>query len=282
MPIDIRDITDVSGCRRVVSLQIEVWGQDGEIVPASVLVASAKRGGLLIGAYDGDDLAGFVWSMPGWRDGMPTHWSHMLGVRPGARGAGIGERLKVAQRERALSAGIDLIEWTFDPLQAQNAYLNISVLGCIASTYRVDAYGEMSGPLHRGTPTDRLVAEWWIRAPHVIRRMANRTADSGTLTGIRGVDLRQAPKTIAVDEAGKWHRSGSPDTGLDAPRVLLPVPPRFSEMQQQATEIALAWRLAARTVFTAYFARDYRVVDFLRNPDDGGAYLLSRVPAERG
>src|SRR5262245_26800504 len=163
MPFEIRDVADLAGCRAVVDVQIEVWGRDAETVPASLLVASIKRGGILIGAWDDSRLVGFVWSMPGIRNGQPTHWSHMLGVRPEARGEGLGVQLKRAQRDQALAAGVELIEWTFDPLQAVNAHLNLSVLGCESSEYRVNTYGEMSGPLHRGTPTDRLVAEWWLR-----------------------------------------------------------------------------------------------------------------------
>ena len=203
----IRDITDLDHCRQIVEIQAEVWGPDSEIVPASVLIASAKRGGILLGAFDGDRVVGFVWSMPGWRDGQPTQWSHMLGVRPGARGSAIGARLKIAQRERALAANIALIEWTFDPLQAQNAHLNMAVLGCTASAYRVNAYGEMPGPLHRGTPTDRLIAEWWIGTPHVARRLAAFT-DRRRLPVVRAVDLGQAPAAIAVRPAAGWVECG--------------------------------------------------------------------------
>src|SRR5262245_3920361 len=148
--VDLIEIADIAGCRAVVDLQVDVWGRDSETVPASVLMASVRRGGVLIGAWahdaGGRRLCGFVWSMPGWREGVrpapgmdsgncfpessghPTHWSHMLAVAPGARGARLGERLKLAQRERVLARGLDLIEWTFDPLQAQNAYLNVTVL----------------------------------------------------------------------------------------------------------------------------------------------------------
>ena len=260
MTADIRDIDDLAGCRAVVDVQIEVWGRDAETVPASLLAASIKRGCLLVGAWDADRLVGFVWSMPGWRHGRPTQWSHMLGVRPGARGRGLGETLKRAQRERALAAGIDLIEWTFDPLQAANAHLNLSRLGCVASEYRVNAYGEMSGPLHRGTPTDRLIAEWWIRRPDAPAR-----------------DASPATAAIVVRDAGGWVACVSARADLEASTVLVPVPPRFSEMQQQATDLALAWRLAARNVFTGYFERGYRAVDFFLNREhDGGAYLLAR------
>src|SRR5262249_57533487 len=102
-------------------------------------------------------VVGFVWSMPGWKDGQPTHWSHMLAVAPSARGSGLGERLKRAQRDAARAQGVALIEWTFDPLQSLNAHLNMNRLRPIATTYLVNAYGEMPGQLHRGTPTDRLV-----------------------------------------------------------------------------------------------------------------------------
>jgi predicted GNAT superfamily acetyltransferase len=273
----LRDITDIAGCRAVVSIQIEVWGEDGEVVPASVLLASIKRGGILVGAYEGDYLVGFVWSMPGWRDGVPTQWSHMLGVRPIARGAGLGEQLKIAQRDRALATPVDLIEWTFDPLQAQNAHLNMATLGCVATTYRVNTYGEMIGPLHRGTPTDRLVAEWWIRKPHVERRLAARTARAAGHFIARSADVAKAPSAIATRQTGEWLECLSADASLDAPRIAVPIPPRFTELQQQATDAALAWRLMTREIFLAYLSRGYRVVDFFRDLQEGGQYLLAEA-----
>ena len=279
MSIDIRDITDLAGCRAVVGVQEEVWGAESEIVPASLLVASIKRGGILVGAYDGDRLAGFVWSLPAWRDGVNTHWSHMLGVVPDARGRRTGERLKWAQRDRALSQGVDLVEWTFDPLQAPNAHLNLSILGCVASTYLVDAYGSMSGPLHRGTPTDRLIAEWWIRRPHVERRRAasdpERAAPAGRL-GARSSAVLEATPVLDTRPAGDWEACGGIRTNVHTTRVLVPVPAKFGEMQQRASDLALEWRAAARDAFQTYFARGYVAVDFFLNREQGnGAYLLA-------
>ena len=247
-------------------------------MPASLLSASVKRGGILIGAYDEGRLAGFVWSMPGSRDGRTMHWSHMLGVRPEKRGAALGERLKIAQRERALAAGVDLIEWTFDPLQAQNAHLNMSVLGCVASTYRVDAYGadvRPTPPRHANRSTRRGVG-----AAHATCRAAARAAPGrrrASLPTPRTVDLRDVPSVYAVTAAGDWPRSGEPSLDLDVPRVFVPVPPRFSDLQQDQTDLALAWRLTSRAAFTAYFARGYRVVDFLRDGMGGGSYLLRKT-----
>jgi predicted GNAT superfamily acetyltransferase len=258
----LRDIRSIEECRAVVELQVAVWGRDSEVVPASVLFVSAKRGGILIGAYEGEaDLVGFVWSMPGRRDGRPTHWSHMLGVAPAARGKGVGEALKWAQRERAIEQGVDLIEWTFDPLQAPNAHLNFARLGASAATYLVNAYGEMTGPLHRGTPTDRLVAEWWVKRP---RR---------SFSDDRG---KKTSEVIVTRATGNWLACGDVDTGCESPSVFVTVPARFTEMQQQEPDLARSWRQATREVFTAYFGRGYRAVDFILNREQGGgAYLLA-------
>jgi predicted GNAT superfamily acetyltransferase len=272
LPIVIRDITDLAGCRAAVQVQEAVWGRDGDTVPASLLSVSIKRGGILIGAFDGSDLAGFVWSMPAVRDGQPTQWSHMLGVRPAERRSGLGATLKRAQRDRAIALGVELIEWTFDPLQAANAHLNIARLGAISSTYVLDAYGEMAGPLHRGTPTDRLIAEWWVSRPHVERRLSR-----ASLLTARAADVVNAEAVIRTRQSGEWVECAGVDQDVEAPRVVVAVPPRFTEMQRIAPEIALAWRLAVRAAMSSRLASNYRVVDFFFNRDSGGGdYLLAR------
>lgn len=272
MTIALLDITDLAGCRAVVGVQEAVWGRDSEVVPASLLVASAKRGGILIGAFDGPTLVGFVWSMPGWHHGEPTQWSHMLAVLPEARRGGLGEQLKWAQRERALTSSTTLIEWTFDPLQAANAHLNLSRLGAVASEYRANAYGEMIGPLHRGTPTDRLVAEWRIREAHVERRRGRRSIQA------RDAGVLQAVETIETREDGEWTVCARTRLDVRDRRVLVAAPARFTEMQAQAPEFAMGWRLAAREVFTAYLSRGYRAVDFFLNRNTGGGQYLLALP----
>lgn len=258
--IELRNLASLEACRAVVAVQEAVWGRDSETVPASVLMVSAKRGGILIGAYvAAGDLAGFVWSMPGTRDGTPVHWSHMLGVLPAYRHLGVARRLKVAQRDRAIAAGSELIEWTFDPLQAANAHFNLHVLGASGASYAVDVYGALSGPLHQGTPTDRLMVEWRIRD-----RLERRA------------ELMTAPVTIRAAVEGDWVRCTGVDIPPNAPRLLVPVPPRFLEMQQDATDRALEWRLAVRQVMTMLFERGYRAIDFrLDRERGGGAYLFA-------
>jgi predicted GNAT superfamily acetyltransferase len=151
-----------------VELQKEVWGfSDIELVPLRLFVVADKIGGQVIGAFDGGDMVGFAMSIPGIRNGRPYLHSHMLAVREGYRDRGLGRTIKLFQRDDALANGIDLIEWTFDPLEIKNAYLNLEKLGAIARRYNVNQYGITTSPLQGGLPTDRLVAEWWLKSKRV-------------------------------------------------------------------------------------------------------------------
>lgn len=272
--MQIRPITTLDECRQVVTLERDVWGYtDAEdVVPSPVLIVGVKRGAILLGAFDGGGaLKGFVYSIPGIKDGRLTQWSHMLGVARDARESGLGRRLKLAQRERALEMGIDLIEWTFDPVQAPNAHLNFARLGVVAEEYEENIYGESSSPLHRGTPTDRLVAEWKLTAPHVERRIA---ADGVAL--VRDASVGAASLVNPSRQSAARLVPGPADLGIDARRVLVEIPTGFSEMQIAQPTLALEWRLAVRTIFRSYFARGYRAVDFfLSRRSERGHYLLA-------
>ncbi|HEX5068990.1 MAG TPA: hypothetical protein VFV78_02140 [Vicinamibacterales bacterium] len=277
-PIDLRDMTRLDDCRAVVGVQETVWGRDGETVPASVLFVSAKRGGILIGAYRGSSLVGFVWSLRGVREGVATHWSHMLGVMPESRNQGVAERLKWAQRARALAAEVELIEWTFDPLQAPNAHFNLRVLGAIGATYTENAYGPLAGPLHRGTPTDRITVEWRIAEPHVLGRLARRQTPDAKLV-VRTADALTAPDAIRTTVRGWWTEVSGVRPDLTEPQIRVSIPPKFSEMQRDETELALVWREATREVMTSLFQRGYLAVDFsLDRQTGGGAYLFAISP----
>jgi predicted GNAT superfamily acetyltransferase len=269
----IRDLTTIQECRAVAALEREIWGYtDAEdVVPPPVLIVSIKRGGILLGAFDAAGIMqGFVYSIPSIKDGRPAQWSHMLGVLPGAREAGLGLRLKLAQRDRALAMDIDLIEWTYDPLQALNAHLNFARLGVVVEEYEENIYGASSSPLHSGSPTDRFVAEWKLTAPHVERRIAG----SG-LGLIRDAGVAAAPLVNPSRPAGQWLAPGPPDLAIDAPRVLVEIPVGYSTMQRDNPALALEWRMTIRAIFQHYFAQQYRVVDFfLSRESQRGHYLV--------
>jgi predicted GNAT superfamily acetyltransferase len=132
-----------------------------------MFVVAGKVGGQVIGAFAGGEIVGFALSIPGFRAGRSYLHSHMLAVCKQHQDAGLGCRIKLFQRDDALAQGFELIEWTFDPLEIKNAYLNIEKLGAIARRYSVNQYGISSSPLQGGLPTDRLVAEWWLKSQRV-------------------------------------------------------------------------------------------------------------------
>jgi len=150
------------------AMQKEVWGfSDTDMIPLRLFVVAQKIGGQVLGAFDGPQLVGFALGIPGMRNGHPYMHSHMLAVKDAYRNSGVGRRLKLFQREDALSRGVELIEWTFDPLEIKNAFLNLEKLGAIARRYNINQYGNTSSPLHGGLPTDRLTAEWWLKSRRV-------------------------------------------------------------------------------------------------------------------
>jgi predicted GNAT superfamily acetyltransferase len=174
----IRPVTALEDYQRCLDLQREAFGwADIDLLPRRVMIVVNKIGGIVLGAFDGDRLAGFLNAMPGIRDGRPYWHSHMLAVAKDYWNSGVGGSLKLAQRDAARERGIQLIEWTFDPLESKNAYLNIIKLGAIVRRYYPNVYGETSGALQRGLDSDRIIAEWWIDKPRAavkgeVRRVA--------------------------------------------------------------------------------------------------------------
>ena len=270
----IRELTTLEECRAVAALEREVWGytDSEDVVPPPVLIVSVKRGGILLGAFDDAGiLKGFVYSIPAVKNGQLTQWSHMLGVTRDVRNSGLGFRLKLAQRDRARQMGIDLIEWTFDPLQTVNAFLNFVRLGVVVEEYEENIYGDSSSPLHQGSPTDRFVAEWHINAPHVERRV--------TAGGLIARDQSVAAAPIVNPSiAGTPLRPGPVDLSISDRRLLVEIPAGFSEIQAADPALAREWRLGTRAIFRHYFSRGYRAVDFFHAPHAGRGHYLLALP----
>jgi predicted GNAT superfamily acetyltransferase len=167
-PVVIRNCHGLDELSACVSLQKEVWNfTDAELVPLRMFVVAEKIGGQVIGAFNDGKLVAFALSLPGSRGGHCYLHSQMLAVQSAYRNAGLGRQVKLFQRKDALARGFELMEWTFDPLEIKNAYLNIERLGAIARRYHVNQYGLTSSPLQGGLPSDRLVAEWWLKSQRV-------------------------------------------------------------------------------------------------------------------
>jgi predicted GNAT superfamily acetyltransferase len=208
-----------------VRLQREIWGfQDVELLPLRLFVVASKIGGQILGGFDGNKMAAFCLCIPGLKAGSkPYLHSHMLGVLPEYRNSGLGRQMKWKQREFALDEGIDLIEWTFDPLEIKNAFFNINRLGAIVRRYVHNQYGTTSSHLHGGLPTDRLTAEWWIRSERVqsVQRRGTvdhspvvaRIAVPANIAELRRTD-RKAARDIQMSVAEQFDRHFSAGLGV--------------------------------------------------------------------
>lgn len=272
--VRIKDLTTIDEFRQVIELERAIWGytDSADMVGVPVFIFTVHRGAMLIGAFEPSGrMVGFAYAVVGMKNGRPMLWSHMTGVLPEYRG-GLGYRLKLEQRARALARGYDLIEWTFDPLQAMNAHFNFAKLGGVAEEYAVNFYGESTSALHRGTPTDRLVISWRIGEPHVVRRL-----DQPEAFRARAAEVLEAPVANTTTMDGEWRAVKTIDLTIDGRRVWIEIPTGFTQMQQQAPERALRWRMDVRQMFEEYFRKGYRAVDFVLQRDAGfGRYLLAR------
>lgn len=242
LPSEIRiaPLNNLDHFERCVVLQLETWGySDGDVVPRRMFMVAERIGGQVIGAFDGDTIVGFAMSLPGYRSGRAYLHSHMLAVLPAYRNAGLGRRLKLAQRDDAIARGFDLMEWTFDPLEIKNAYLNIARLGAVVRRYEPDFYGSSSSPLQGGLPTDRLYAEWWLRSPRVI----------GLLGG-------EAPPLQILERVS--------------------VPHTIYQWKQDAQQRSLAQAVQSRNreALEAAFHRGLAVVGYERDSEGNGSFLL--------
>src|SRR3954447_7084446 len=172
--LQIRQIESLTEFSEVVALQQEIWGfDDMELLPRRLFVVASKIGGQVLGGYDRDKLVAFCLCIPGLKAGGRSYlYSHMLGVLGPYRNTGLGRRMKLVQRDFALASNVDVIEWTFDPLEIKNAFFNIEKLGAIVRRFIPNQYGTTSSHLHSGLPTDRLIAEWHLRSPRAIEAMS--------------------------------------------------------------------------------------------------------------
>jgi predicted GNAT superfamily acetyltransferase len=242
--IAVKKIVSIPEMEACVQLQQSVWQfRDLDVIPRRMFAVANAVGGQVLGAWDGDKLIGYALAIPGLRGGLPYLHSHMLAVAPEYRNRGVGKMLKLAQRDDALAHGIELIEWTFDPLELKNAFFNIEKLGAIVRRYTPDFYGASTSPLHGNLPTDRLHAEWWLRSGRV-----------GAL--IAGGELPQYSINATVSVT--YSRATSDGSSRPLPTL------------------ALESLLKLRGEFIAAFASGLTVLRFQNLSDGSGCYQLGQ------
>jgi predicted GNAT superfamily acetyltransferase len=277
-PIQVRRLVSHEDYHQCEELQARVWGPDDVVrVPALVMITAQANGGFAFGAFAGGQIVGFVLAFPGLTDaGRVKQCSILMAVDPGLQNSGVGSRLKLSQRDAALAQGIDLITWTFDPLASANAHLNLHKLGCVASRYFVDLYGTAVRGLNAGLPTDRLLAEWWIREPAVAGRLAGAPADP--------------PEALPFVTEVALNAHGLPalrrvDLDRGEPALLVEIPESIRAVKLADMDLARRWRDGTREAFQHYFACGYRAAGFHRLPQNGRVrhcFLLEQVLPEQG
>jgi predicted GNAT superfamily acetyltransferase len=256
-----RDRADFDAC---VRLQREVWRlADVEITSAIQLIATTWAGGLVHLAETADGGAvGFAYAFPALRGGVPHLHSDMLAVRPEQQKRGLGLKLKWAQRADALKAGVTVITWTYDPLQALNANLNLRRLGAIGIEFALNFYGVTTSDLHHGLPTDRLVVRWDLNAPRV-----QRLAQGAELP--RTVPAPALPRINDVKWQAGWPVSSDPRLDLEAPELVLEIPPEWNVLCQAAPRVAAGWQEKVGRAFQAYLGRGWMATDFAPTEEGG-------------
>lgn len=253
--VSIREIRVVDEMRAAEQLQKEVWGiPDLDVVPLTQLVAAREAGGVLIGAFDGDALVGFVYGFPSFERGQLAHHSHMLAVQPAYRNLDLGRRLKLAQRDQVRAQGIDLISWTFDPLQSLNAHFNFGKLGVVCDRYLPNFYGEEAASFLHQTGTDRLWVSWFVKR----ERVQTQVAPSVTVIEI---DSDDSPRRNEFD--------------VSLEQVAIEIPRSIDELLQRSRELAWRWREETRWAFTEALQAGYFVEAFVREAR-GGKYVLRK------
>jgi predicted GNAT superfamily acetyltransferase len=252
----------------VESLQRAVWqGSETDVVPAPLLITAVHNGGLVIGAFVNDQLVGFVFGFPGIEftpDGpRPKHCSHMLGILPDQRNAGLGFALKRAQWQMVRHQGLDHITWTYDPLLSRNAYLNIAKLGAVCSTYRRSEYGDMRDGLNAGLPSDRFLVDWWINTRRVERRLGKRPRHPLKLENFSKAELEPLYSLHASRQNKNWLRPPEHFSPLNGKLALAEIPSDFSALKDEDFALARDWRFFARELFETAFSQGYIVTDFV-------------------
>lgn len=265
----IRDLETLEDLRKVEQVEQEIWGLvDRDVTPMTLLIACREAGSILIGAFDGSELVGFAFGFPSIERGQLTIHSHMLAVLPQYRDLDLGYKLKLAQRERALAKGIQMMSWTFDPLQSRNAHFNFVKLGVLADSYKVDFYGRATSSALHQNGTDRLWVTWPMASARVERRI--ETSQNGA---------RQFPSDaihVVRSELGGRPAHGSLSAAITGKKACIAVPNDITGLESRDSAVAWEWRLATRWAFTELMKAGFVVTGYFRPipPSGAGVYLL--------
>jgi predicted GNAT superfamily acetyltransferase len=275
--IEIRPVTTLGECGHVSQIIMAAWnaGVAFAIPERTILAIASEKGGLVLLAWDGDTPVGFCLGFLSYAGSKKRlkHWSHMAAVIPGYQGSGVGQRLKWAQRAAVQQMGIDLMSWTYDPLETLNGRLNLHKLGAVCSSYRRNIYEEGRDGLNQGAPTDRFQVDWQLNSPWVRAHRDGAYFRPGALARwlARGVPVVNKPRR----RQDLWQPGQVGEGFSGADNILVAVPRNYQGIKQASQELALDWRYATRALFERAFADSLVAIDLLVD-DQLCYYLLER------
>jgi predicted GNAT superfamily acetyltransferase len=270
----VRTLKTFAEFRECERLQREVWGTMA--ASGEVLGVTQKYGGVVLGAFVGTKMVGFLYALLARRQGKLIHWSHMMAVSEGYRDLGLGFRMKLLHRKIALAEGIKSICWTFDPLQSRNAYFNLCRLGASIEEYIVNCYGRFPSAIERGLPSDRFVANWRIASRPVERRLRQGPSRANASNFPRANETRL--NSDGMLENVHLHLN------LRVRGLIVEIPSDTDALRASSLPLATRWRMETRRIFREYMGAGYRVSDFVApSAATGGRcfYLLQRSPSFR-
>ncbi|MGG4498353.1 GNAT family N-acetyltransferase [Brevibacillus reuszeri] len=267
MAIAIRKLTQRKEIELLEELEGKIWDPD-DAIPYHMTLTMSKFGGLFLGAFDDDQLIGFLYSFPGFTNGEIHLCSHMLGFLPEYRKRGLGVQMKWLQLDEARTQGFAKITWTYDPLETVNGVLNIVKLGGIVRTFLPDCYGELNDDFNRGLPTDRFLVEWFVDSSRVKRHRTGQAASPL---------LDHAPEVLRYEVTDGIPRPTEILLQREEAVLLLPVPAHFQDVKRADFEIARHWREWTGQLFTHYLALGY-VITSLQRDEGIVRYVLEKQP----
>lgn len=273
-PIELRPLVTEAELAACVRMQREIWGDGyGELVPPVILKIVQKVGGVAAGAFDAAGrMLGFVFGITGVEHGRLVHWSHMLAVQPELRDSGLGRRLKEYQRAQIAPLGVELIYWTFDPMVARNAHLNLNRLGAEVVEYVLDMYGQSTSALHT-LGTDRLVVAW--RVAESGREQVAQTTRPEAISDMprpAGAPGPSKPPIVNLNEAGA-PVAASTSFPIE-PEVRIAIPAELDRVLRESPELARRWQQSVQRSFLHYLGAGYRVTGFDRAETGGQCYYI--------
>ncbi len=254
--IRIKRLTTIEELQQMQKVEQSVWNM--ATTPIHQTYTVLNNGGIILGAYEGKKMVGFLYSFPGFKDNHAYICSHMLGILPAYRTSNLGAKMKQKQAELAQNAGFSMITWTFDPLESKNAYINLHQLQAVGAVYLENHYGDLNDGLNTGLPTDRIQIIWDMKPP---KERINHVDETQTLLKV-GEQRRPLQEPQDITKGERW---------------FVGIPGDFQTMKTNDFTLAKAWRFESRAVFQQLFALDFQAVDYIYDTTNKqGFYIFEK------